>query len=249
MGEIKRHRRTKENLEKDLFQAANRVIEKVGFSGLTVTRLMKEAKADAPVFYNRYKDMNEFIDKFVRTYDYWLNDSFVIDSKNGTVIENIEKIMIEFIDLFIDNIRMQKLIAWELNDDNFITRRTAQNRDNNSEPLIRHFENKLKNCNINFNAASAILIGGIYYLIIHRKMGTFNLIDFSTKEGIDLLKRTIVAIVREIFDDHAPVPSTEVEQNTINIATELLKNGVSLDIIQRSTGLSEERILSFVNKK
>lgn len=229
-----------------MFQAAISVIEKVGFQGLTVTNLMKEAKAEPPIFYNRYKDMNDFIEKFVRNYDYWLNDSIIIDQKSGTAIENIQDVVTNLIDPLIGNVCMQKLIAWELNDNNFITRRTAQNRDTNSEQLILYFENEFKDCGINFNAATAILIGGIYYLVIHREMGTFNKIDFSTNEGIDLLKTTINKILKKIFDDEAPNKLKEANRITINIATELLKNGVSTDIIERSTGLSEKVITSLI---
>ena len=39
---------------------------------------------------------------------------------------------------------MQKLIAWELNENTYVTRRTAQNRDNNSQEVIHYFENQLK---------------------------------------------------------------------------------------------------------
>lgn len=240
----KRYRRTKENVEKDLFQAAINVIGKVGFQGLTVTILLKEAKADPPVFYNRYKDMNDFVEKFVRNYDYWLNDSIVVDSKDSSGIDNIHYILHNLIDQLVDNVCMQKLLAWEMSENNFITRRTAQNRDNNSQPLLHYFGNEFKNCAIEFNPTTAILIGGIYYLIIHREVGTFNQIDFSTKEGIDLLKKTIKNMARKLFDDHNSnlQQENDVETTKINIAVRLIKNGVATHIIEDSTGLSEKRI-------
>lgn len=244
----KRYRRTKENVETDLFQAAISVIEKVGFQELTVTNLLREAKADPPVFYNRYKDMNDFVEKFVRNYDYWLNDSIEVNSKNSSEMESLHNILHNLIDQLVDNVCMQKLLAWEMSDNNFITRRTAQNRDNNSESLLRHFENKFKNCEIKFNPTTAILIGGIYYLIIHREVGTFNQIDFSTKGGIDLLKKTIKSMTQKLFDDFYSNQEQEddVETTKINIAIRLIKNGVAIDIIADSTGLPKKRILSLI---
>lgn len=236
----KRVRRTKANLEKGLFEAAINVIGKVGFQELTVTSLMKEAKAEAPVFYNRYTDMTDFIDKFVRNYDYWLNDSVQIDAKNYTPIENMQDIMIDLVDQLADNVCMQKLLAWEMSDNNFITRRTAQNRDNNSESLISYFKTSLKNYDQHSTATIAILIGGIYYLVIHREVGTFNGIDFSTKEGMNTLKSALIDITEKLFQDTFLCPSKEAQR----IAIELMKNGVSTDVIQRSTGLSENLIIS-----
>lgn len=243
---IKRVRRKKETLEDDLFKAANTIISKVGFTGLTVTQLLKEAKADPPVFYNRYKDINDFIDKFVRTYDYWLNDSVSLNEKDLTPTKNAQVILGKLIDSLLENTCMQKLLAWELNEDNIIARRTSQNRDNNSGHLIEYFEEKLKNCEVNFNVGIAILTGGIYYLIIHRKMATFNKVNFDSPEGINLLKKTIHIMIDKIYGDYnkSQTSTAGVEQNTINIAKKLLNLNVDIKTIQQATELSEEVILS-----
>lgn len=243
---IKRVRRKKKDLEDDLFKAANTIISKVGFTGLTVTQLLKEAKADPPVFYNRYKDLNDFIDKFVRTYDYWLNDSVSLDEKGLTPIKNAQEILGKLIDSLLDNTCMQKLLAWELNEDNIITRRTSQNRDNNSGHLIEYFEDKLKNCEANFNIGIAILIGGIYYLIIHRKMATFNRVNFDSPETINLLKKNISIIIEKVYNDYdkSQISPNKIEQNTLNIAKKLLEQNVDIKIIVQATGLSEGVILS-----
>lgn len=195
-------RRTKKDLENTIETSAIKVIADVGFSGLTVAKLLKETKAEPPVFYNRYKDISDFIDKFVRMYDYWLNDSIKIDFKEGNALKNIENIIINLVDLIDGNVCMQKLIAWELNESNFITRRTAQNRDTNSYALIKYFEDEFKDCDINFNAALGIIIGGIYYLIIHKNLSTFNNIDYTKSESMDLLKNNIRLIIRKIFEDY-----------------------------------------------
>lgn len=242
----KRVRRKKEVLEDDLFRAANTIISKVGFTGLTVTQLLKEAKADPPVFYNRYKDLNDFMDKFVRTYDYWLNDSVSLNEKDFTPVKNAQQILEKLIDSLLDNTCMQKLLAWELSEDNIITRRTSQNRDNNSGHLIEYFEDTLKNCEVNFNVGIAVLTGGIYYLIVHRKMATFNRVNFDSAEGINLLKKNLSIMIEKIYSDYNKNQTSinEIEQNTINIAKKLLKYNVDIKIIEQATELSEEVILS-----
>lgn len=243
---LKRVRRKKEVLEDDLFKAANTIIAKVGFTGLTVTQLLKEAKADPPVFYNRYKDINDFIDKFVRTYDYWLNDSVSLNEKDLTPTQNAQVILGKLIDSLLENTCMQKLLAWELNEDNIITRRTSQNRDNNSGHLIEYFEENFKNCEVNFNAGVAILTGGIYYLIIHRKMATFNKVNFDSPEGINLLKKNLSIMIDKIYSDYnkSQTSTIDIEQNTVNIAKKLLNLNVDIKTIQQATKLSEEVILS-----
>lgn len=229
----KRTRRSRETLENDLFSAAYKVISKYGFHGLTVKGLLEEAKADPPVFYKRYSDINDFIEKFIRNYDYWLNDSVELNEKELSPIENAEQIITKLIDSLLDNECMQKLLAWELNEDSSITRRSSQNRDNNSGHLIDYFEKTLKDCDVNFNVGMAVLVGGIYYLICHRKMATFNRVNFNTPEGIEALKATVTLMLRKIY-------SNETWINTINIAKKLLKNNVDISIVQQSTGLPME---------
>lgn len=241
----KKVRRTKQTLEKDLFNAAIKIVSEVGFSGLTVSLLMKETKAESQVFYNRYRNIDEFIDKFVREFDYWLTDTVAFHPEENTnAIKNAQNIINGLIDSLLENSCMQKLLAWELNEDNYITRRTSQNRDNNLERLIEYFEKALNGCEVNFNVGTAILIGGVYYLIIHRKMGTFNKIDFNTKEGIELLKKNISIMYSKIFDDYNVNKNQIIEEHTINIAKELLKNGIDPSIVQCSTGLTEKVISS-----
>lgn len=237
----KRHRRKKADLENDLFTAANKIISKYGFTGLTMSRLMKEAKAENAVFYNRYRDMSDFLDKFVRKYDYWLNDSLVFDPENQNAVENVKSVMAGLVDSLLENTSMQKLIAWELNESNFITRRTAQNRDNNSETLIKYFEDNLKNCKISFNISTAILLGGIYYLIIHRQLGTFNQVNYNTPEAIALLKEQLALIVDKVYDDYLEEDGNP-NSPTVQIAQKLINNNVSREIIMDSTGLSGETL-------
>ena len=194
-----RYRRTRANLEQDIITAAEQLIGEKGFSRLKLTELCERAKIESPVFYNRYEDIDDFVEKFVRNYDYWLSDNVTLDTKNLSPVENMNHIIQTLIDSLAANPVMQKLIAWELNENTYVTRRTAQHRDNNSQELIHYFENQLKANDINFNVGCAILIGGVYYLIMHKDLATFNNIDFSTDEGMQMLKETVSKMIYKLF--------------------------------------------------
>ena len=197
----KRIRRTKKDIEQRLFDAALTVIERVGFSNLTIKALTKEAKVEPPVFYNRYKDMNDFLDVFVRKYDYWLNDSIKFNFKEDP-LTGISTVMENLADSLLDNTCMQRLLTWELNEDNHITRRTSQSRDMNSLRFIEFFNTVFKGCDINFNHVASIIMGGIYYLILHRERSSFNFIDYSKPENLDAMKETAKKMLVKIFDDY-----------------------------------------------
>lgn len=238
-----RYRRTRASLEQDIVTAAESLIAEKGFSKLKLTDLCERAKIESPVFYNRYRDMDDFIEKFVRDYDYWLSDNVHLDEKNMSPVENMNNIIQTLIDSLAANPVMQKLIAWELNENNYVTRRTAQNRDNNSQEVIHYFENQLKANEINFNVGSAIVIGGVYYLIMHKDLATFNNVDFSTEEGMQMLKETVTKIVYKLFGSaRGRAASTTEKLTSQRIARNLLQSGVDRDTILKATGLSEEEL-------
>ena len=66
-----RYRRTKADITEDIRKAAVDQVMKRGFSLSLVTEIIKKAKIEPPVFYHRYKDLNEFYSEFVKGYDYW----------------------------------------------------------------------------------------------------------------------------------------------------------------------------------
>ena len=61
----RRPRRSKADIEAAIQRAAVAQIKKKGFSLALVTDIVKRAKIEPVVFYNRYKNLDEFYDKFV----------------------------------------------------------------------------------------------------------------------------------------------------------------------------------------
>lgn len=245
--EKKRHRRKKVEIEKLLFNAATKIIEKHGFPGLSVTRIAHVARIEPPVFYNRYKDIEDFIEKYVRNYDYWLRDTIGVSATSGNPVEDMIAILDELIDSLVENIPMQKLIAWEMNEENHITKRTAQARGLTSGYIISYFTETLKNCTVKYDYSISLIIGGLYYLIIHRNLGTFNYIDFSKKESIDRLKENLHLILYKLFDDYNSSPDNTLhtqKHGMEDAARELIKNNVDYKVIKKATKLSDAKLKS-----
>jgi Transcriptional regulator len=240
-----RNRRKKADLNSHLLEAAQEMIKEVGFSDTTVVGIASKANIQASVFYNRFKDLDDFFEKLVREYDYWFNDSIIIE-ENLSAIQNYENGMNRLIDSFIENEIMQQLIKWELTSKNFITQRTAENRENNSKYLINYFSKDLKNETVDFNVLTSLIIGGIYYLILHRNLSTFTSVDFSTKKGIGLLKSTINSMVRKIYGHEDGIKNHE-QLKIAKITRNLHDNGVGIEVIQKSYGLPIEVINSILD--
>lgn len=195
-NEIKarRPRRSKADIEDAIHKAAVSQIKKKVFSLALVTDIVKRAKIEPVVFYNRYKNLDEFYDTFVKDYDYWLSD-LVRDSIENIDSEEAYSNVIEKIlnNLLSDDI-MTELLRWEVAEGNNITERTARLRTMHAVDIFRNFEEKHADIGIDVTAVSALLVAGIYYMLLHKDRSSMIGIDINQAAG----KRRIVNAIREI---------------------------------------------------
>ena len=247
----KRVRRTKKAIETLLMDSAVKLIEKYGFKDLTVSKLVQTAGVEAPVFYNRYQDLNEFLDKFVRKYDYWLNDSIKIDT-NSNPKQIAVNLLLSLTDALDRNKIIQQLLVWELTENNYITNRTAESRGRSSKQLFNYLSDSYQNAEVNFHAAMAIIASGAYYIILHKRYNDCKItnIDYNSKEGMRLIRDTIELMIKKIFDDIEPksfndnsLKEKELSMK-IECAKTLIRNKVSPEIIKEATGLSDETLVA-----
>lgn len=190
----RRPRRSKADIEDAIHKAAVSQIKKKGFSLALVTDIVKRAKIEPVVFYNRYKNLDEFYDTFVKDYDYWLSD-LVRDSIENIDSEEAYSNVIEKIlnNLLSDDI-MTELLRWEVAEGNNITERTARLRTMHAVDIFRNYEEKHADIGIDVTAVSALLVAGIYYMLLHKDRSSMIGIDINQAAG----KRRIVNAIREI---------------------------------------------------
>lgn len=190
----RRPRRSKADIEDAIHKAAVSQIKKKGFSLALVTDIVKRAKIEPVVFYNRYKNLDEFYDTFVKDYDYWLSD-LVRDSIENIDSEEAYSNVIEKIlnNLLSDDI-MTELLRWEVAEGNNITERTARLRTLHAVDIFRNYEEKHAGIGIDVTAVSALLVAGIYYMLLHKDRSSMIGIDINQAAG----KRRIVNAIREI---------------------------------------------------
>lgn len=222
----KKYRRTNVDIQADIIKAAESLIKKKGFASMLVTELIKKARIEPLVFYNRYDNLSEFYDEFVKRYDYWFKDvltdiSFPTDSELGyiSIFKGVQKAL-------QDKSVMLELLRWEIAEGNETTVRTAMLREMHTLPLVNIYEKKFKGTNIDISAISSLIIGGIYYLNLHRDRSKFSEIDLNTAEGQQRIEKALDTLGEMIFN------SVEQFNYKQEIAERLRKKGVSEDIIK-----------------
>lgn len=192
-------RRSKAAIEQAVLDAVHELIEEVGFSKVTLTGIAARAQIEPTVFYRRYSNLDELFAIYTHKYDYWLAGITELMPSNLSDEETMKWILHSLVKALYKNRGMQQLLIWELSDDNPVTRRTATLRERINDTLIKELDKKFNITGLDLNVITAMMISGIYYLILHRNMSTFCNVDFSTKAGKDRLNATIDQLVEMIF--------------------------------------------------
>lgn len=198
-GKRVRIRRTKATIIEDIRKAAVESVLKRGFSGSLVSEIIKKAKIEPVVFYNRYQNLEEFFSEFVKGYDYWFSDVAKEANKQETPHDQFIALIEGLQECMIEKSVMQELIRWEIAEGNDITKRTASIREMFTLPLAEKYDDLFKNSGIDFVAIATIIISRLYYLYLHKDRSTFCNIDMNTEEGRNRVNQAIKFLSELLF--------------------------------------------------
>lgn len=196
----RRPKRTKAQIDDCINHAAVAEIVEKGFSDTILYGIIKRAKIEPVVFYNRYKSLELFYDEFVKSKDYWFVDLLKEIDEPQLSKDELTKILVSLIDALDKDSVMLELLRWEVASENPTTRRSAALRAFHTLPLAKDYENLFKNTEVDMLSLCALVIGGIYYLELHKNLSPFSGIDLKTEEGKNRIKGALRSFVNILFN-------------------------------------------------
>lgn len=233
----RRKRRTTSELEQDILDAIEISVKEKGFGDIPITTFIAEAKIDPNIFYRRFQTIYDVYSALAQESDFWINNDLNISDLSRLGDKNfLIKAMKKLLYDIRGNAIMQKLLLWELNDSNDITKRTSLLRDTQNSNLLLYYKQVFKDANFNMLALIAILIAGTYYLTLHRGIATFCMIDFSTKEGQKILDDSVEKIIEIMFTQ------LEYDHNQIRMVREMNKDGIANKDICRYLNITSKQL-------
>ena len=234
----KRYRRSNYAVDRDILDAVASLIKEVGFSRITLPSIAAAANVNISVIYRHFGSLENLLDKYTHKFDYWLND--ILDMEEASNMNDVTTFLQTVAERFIKSLskdkEMQRLMTWELTEDNKSTRRSAKQRDVMVEKVIPIYEKYLEHLDIEPRAVLAVIVAGMYYIILRKERSTFCSIDFNTKNGKRLLADTMVKII-VYLNKHG-----EQNKKVMEIARILKQNNVDERIIIESTGISKDEL-------
>lgn len=239
-------RRTNEQLDRDVVSQLEILVAEHGFGNVNLGALTKAAGMEANVFYRRYGSMDNLYDRLAKQYDFWINNAINVSRLNTL---GAKKFFAETLKTLFKNLSenrvMQKLLVYEMSVVNETTKRSASTRDVMNLNLIAFYERLFEPVKINIKGVASILIGGVYYLILHRECAKICTIDFGSREGEKALSEAIDFLTDIIFD------KLEAYEKNRQAVREMLSDGVSETKICKYLGITKNdlKMLTQDNKE
>ena len=178
--------RDSEQTQRALLDAVGAILGKDGFQGLTTKAITDFVGKDKNLIRYHFKSLGELEKAYINEKDYWppfferfkLGESPVKDQ----VQQMFTELMQENFRYFLLNKEMQQIILWQISEDNPLLRHISEKREVEGAKLLGLTDAYFEGSGVNFRAVLALLLGGIYYMVLH---GRYNK---STVSGVDANK-------------------------------------------------------------
>jgi hypothetical protein len=203
--------KNKELTKKKLVWAVGEIIKVEGFASLkSASKVARLAGVDRKLIGRYFGGLSHLIEAYVVENDYWLlftekiNDLIKSNNYPGSK-ELITSILQNQFTYFSSDKDMQRLILWELTANSPLMKSIHNVRESMGQKLLETTDEHFNGSKVNFRAIGALLVGGIYYTILHtiHNGGKFSDLDVSSNEGQEQILNAIEQIIGWAYDEAA----------------------------------------------
>jgi AcrR family transcriptional regulator len=178
------YKKNRDETMKRLIAAVGEILTEKGYTGLGINKVALHAGVSKELIYRYFDSMNNLLKTYINGKDYWLP---VLAHLNKNVLTNggdakqlFTGLMKEQFFFFYEEPEMQKFILWQISESNIVMRSISDRRESEGAKLLALTDDHFKGSQINVRAIIALLLGGIYYVVLHASSNK------STVAGIDV---------------------------------------------------------------
>ncbi|RYE18403.1 MAG: TetR/AcrR family transcriptional regulator [Sphingobacteriaceae bacterium] len=196
----------KEKSRQRLIDAVGTVIKSKGYTGLSPTNIAKAAGLDRRLITLYFGTIDNLIEIYVKSKDYWLAASgdtaeMIEDNTGENTRPILESLLQNQLEYFFKEEEMQKIVLWQISQSTRLMKEVCDQRELLSKHFFALSDRELEGRNIDLRAVSALLVAGVYYLVLHAKStdSLFCEIDINSPEGMQRIKEAISLILENTY--------------------------------------------------
>lgn len=193
--------------ERKLIDAVGTIIKAKGYRALGVNEIAREAKVSKKLIYRYFENVDRLIETYVIEKDYWLsykknisNDIEGINKKSA-LIDTISSLLEKQFEYFWNEEEMQKIILWEISERTILLDSVCKVRAEQGDVLLEMSDPYFKNSPVSLRGVSALLVSGIYYMVLHAKKNDSTIcgLDINSEAGRAEVQKSIRHIIEWAF--------------------------------------------------
>jgi AcrR family transcriptional regulator len=193
--------RDRERTRQELLDAVGEILMACGYTGLRVNKIARHIGKDKSAIRHHFGRLVDLEKAYIREKDYWPPFFERFQLTNQPSKEEIKILFIELMQqnllAFMANPEMQKIILWQISEENPLMRSISDAREESGARLLSKATPFFIRSGTSFKAVLALLLGGIYYLVLHAETNK------STVCGLDINlesdRKTVIKTIREII--------------------------------------------------
>jgi AcrR family transcriptional regulator len=200
--------KNREETERKLKEAVGELIKQKGFNGLKISKIARLADVDRKLVYRYFRGLNGLVEAYILENDYWMLFSDILkeiiqESGPGKHQATIVAILQNQFRYFYSGQEMQRLILFEISQQNNMMQSIHKAREAHGQVMFERLSTHFADTNVDIRAITALLIGGIYYAILHARFngGMISDIDINTEAGQQSILSALDQIIGWAFDE------------------------------------------------
>jgi AcrR family transcriptional regulator len=188
-----------------LIAAVGDTLKEKGYEGLGVNKIVARAGVSKPMVYEYYGSLNGLLKAYIAGKDFWVPYLQSVQLPENPGAEELKDCFIKMLQdqfrFFHQEQEMQRLVHWQIRSYNPLMRATCEAREREGARLLKLAEDHFRKSGISLKAVMAMLVGGIYYNVLHDSagLGTMAGIDLKNEKDFDIMLKTITQVVEWAF--------------------------------------------------
>src|SRR6201996_9822555 len=198
-------KRNPDDKKSKLIEAVGETLRNQGYENLSLNKIAARAGVSKPMVYEYFGSLNGLLKAYIAGKDSWVPYLESLVLPEHPTAEDLKNCFVKMLQdqflFFHQNKEMRRLVHWQIKGYNPLMRATCEAREREGARLLKLTDDHFRGSGISLKAVLAMIVGGVYYNVLHDSagLGTMAGIDLKNEKDFEVVLKTIAQIVGWAF--------------------------------------------------